>query len=132
MSDDLHHAHSSMSDDLQELLQIPPVRFLKMLKTMSLDLDSLHCRIFPVLRRRIDDHTEGECDEIRIFLEDTDLQLKMLSLLRSASTLMVPMFSATEIEEMDNWLDMITQFEEELNKAVEWLHGVLDKCSDRE
>lgn len=117
-----------MPDDLRELLEIPPVRFIKMLENSYNDLDTLHDNIVPALRRRITDHTEAQCAEIRTFLEDTGLQLGMASLLRSASGLIVPMFSATEVVEMDNWLAMIAPFEEELKKAVEWLQSALDKC----
>lgn len=121
-----------MPADLPELLLTPPAGFLKILENMTRELDSLHRSIVPTLRRRIDVHTEGECDEIRIFLEDTELQLKMVSLLRDASWLMVPQFSDTEIDFLDTWLDMITRFEEELKKAVEWLTDVLEICSEPE
>lgn len=130
MSDNLQDL--TMPDDLRELLEIPPVRFIKMLENSYNDLDTLHDNIVPALRRRITDHTVAQCAEIQTFLDDTGLQLGMASLLRSASGLILPMFSASEVVEMDNWLDMIAVFEEELKKAVEWLHGVLDKCAKKQ
>lgn len=117
-----------MDDDLQDLLQTLPAEFLNMLKNMDRELDSLYDSIIPTLRRRIDDHDEGQCDEIRMFIEDTELQLKMVSRLRSASALMIPLFSETEMQELNNWLEIMARYEEELNKAVEWLNDVLEIC----
>lgn len=119
-----------MSADLQELLQTPPAGFLKMLKDLISDLDSLHRIIFPTLRGRIDDHCEGELQDITAFIEDTEVQLKMVALLRDASGLMVPLFSETEMHELDASLFNLGRLQEELKKAVEWLHGVLDKCAE--
>ncbi|KAL0635426.1 hypothetical protein Q9L58_005634 [Maublancomyces gigas] len=117
-----------MSADLQELLLTPPALFLKMLEIMNLELASLHRSIVPALHRRIDDHSEGQCDEILVFIDDTELQLKMVPLLRDASGLMVAQFSETEMDYVETWLEMMTMFEEELKKAIEWLNDVLDMC----
>lgn len=119
-----------MSADLQQLLLTPPAAFLEMLKDLIVELDSLHRSIFPTLRRRIDDHSEGELDYITAFIEDVEVQLKMVALLRNASGLMVPQFSETEMDDLDALLNILALFEEELPKAVTWLHGVLDKCAE--
>lgn len=119
-----------MSAELQELLLTPPDGFLKMIEDLITELDSLHCRIFPTLRRRIDDHSEGELDDIKAFIEDVEVELKLVVLLRNASGLMVPQFSEIEMGDLDASLDILARFEEELQKAVEWLHGVLDKCAE--
>lgn len=121
-----------MSTDLQELLLTPPALFLKMLENMNLELASLHRSIAPAVHRQIDDHSEGECREIRVFIEDTELQLKMVPLLRDASELMAPLFSATEMDYVETWLEMMAMLEEELTKAVEWLHDVLETSVEPE
>lgn len=119
-----------MSPDLQELLLTPPAGFLKMLEDLIVELGSLHSSIFPTLRRRINDHSEGELEDITDFIGDIEVQLKTLSLLRNASDLMIPQFSETELDHLDELLDILGQGEEELQKAVAWLYGVLDKCAE--
>lgn len=119
-----------MSAELQELLLTPPAEFLKMLKDLIAELDSLHRSISPTLRRRIDDHSGGELDDIIAFIGDVEVQLTTLSLLRHASGLMVTQFSETEMDELDGLLNILMMFQEEMRKAVEWLFGVLDKCAE--
>lgn len=96
---------------------------------MNRRLGRFYQRLVPVLRRRVHDHSEEQCEEIQRLIDTAQEHLDLAQDVREVAVKMVEMLLLTEVEKMSDLFDVMSAWKDVLERAVKWMEEVLQKCS---
>lgn len=99
---------------------------------MNTKLTALTVIAAPALRRgtNIDDHTEQQYSQMRLFLLDTKRHLGLAGVLRDVGALKIATLTDAQVIEMDERLTYMSSLEREVGRAADRLRVVLRKWAN--
>lgn len=121
-----------MSSRLIDLSARSPDEYALMLGKMNRLLGRLHVLLAPILRRKLDEHTDAQYVEIDGLINDVQHVLGVSCQLRELNEVMWQFLSEAQVAVVKELIEATVKHEEELQEGVEWMEKVLERKAERE